>query len=78
MDILSLVFGVFSLALGIATGIRYQQIASQPEGVAADIPRVCYSEGQVFVDVREGAWYRLEDFVQPNDPLVRRVVRQLV
>lgn len=76
----SLIVGIFSLTIGITTLMRYQQIASQssPAGVAVDIPRVLYSNGEVLVDVREGAWYRLEDFVLPNDPTVRQVVRQLV
>jgi hypothetical protein len=73
LQAVSLVVGIFSFTIGIVTLMRYRE----SPGVAVDIPRVSYSDG-VFVDVREGAWYRLEDFVQPNDPTVRQVVRQLV
>ncbi len=74
----SLIMGTFSLILGIVTLTRYQEQVAGQTGVAVDIPQVCYLDGEVLVDVREGNWYSLQDFVQPNDPTVRQVVRQII
>jgi len=49
-----------------------------PTGVAVDIPKVRYSDSQVFVEVRNpGEWYALRDFINPMDPRVQQVYHQV-
>ena len=50
-----------------------------PTGVAVDIPRVHYQDGQILLSVRNpGEWQEIREFVRPNDPWVRQIVRQLI
>ena len=50
-----------------------------PTGVAVDIPRVHYQDGQILLSVRNpGEWHPITGFVQPHDPWVRQVVRQII
>lgn len=50
-----------------------------PSGVAVDIPRVRYSDGEIYVEVRDpGQWFPMTSFVQPDDSRVRQIVRQLI
>ena len=48
-----------------------------PTGVAVDIPKVRYSDSQVFVEVRNpGEWRELREFVQPDAPYLTHVIRE--
>jgi len=50
-----------------------------PTGVAVDVPKVRYSDSQVFVEVRNpGEWHPITSFVQPNDPWVKQIVAQVL
>lgn len=80
MPLLGVVISVLGVALTLLTlysraqGVGGLEPAS---GVAVDVPRVRYSEGNVLVDVRDGNWYKLQDFVQPLNPEVIRIVRSI-
>ena len=90
MPMLGFVLAAFGLGLSVLT-LRSQAQAvahfgtgalgspGPPSGVAVDIPRVRYSDDQVFVEVRDpGEWHPITGFVQPHDPRVRQIVRQLI
>ena len=48
-----------------------------PTGVAVDVPKVRYSDSQVFVEVRNpGEWRELREFVQPDSPYLTHVIRE--
>jgi hypothetical protein len=93
MPMLGFVLAAFGLGLSVLT-LRSQAQAvghpgpgtrgalgslGPPSGVAVDIPRVRYSDDQVFVEVRDpGEWHPITGFVQPHDPRVRQLVRQII
>jgi len=88
MPMLGVVLAAVGLSFSLLTLRRSQEQAigqgalgslGLPSGVAVDIPRVRYSDDQVFVEVRDPSeWHPITGFVQPHDPRVRQIVRQLI
>lgn len=82
MPMLGVILAAFGLGLSVLTLRSQAQAVSglePPTGVAVDVPRVRYSDDQVFVEVRDpGEWHPITGFVQPHDPRVRQIVRQLI
>ena len=79
--------GIAISAIGVAISVmmlRRDEAAGvgslePPSGVAVDIPRVHYQDGQILLSVRNpGEWHPITGFVQPHDPWVRQVVRQII
>lgn len=72
-------FGVAISVLRLRQGEAGVGGMESPSGVAVDIPRVRYQDGQVLLSVRDpGEWHPITGFVQPHDPWVRQIVRQLI
>lgn len=87
MPMLGVVLAAFGLGLSVLTLRSQAQAIEQlgtgglepATGVAVDVPRVRYSDDQVFVEVRDpGEWHPITGFVQPDDSRVRQIVRQLI
>ena len=84
MALASVVFGATSVALALlmlqrssTQGVSGRQPVHAPLDV--NIPRVHYDNGQVFVEARNpGEWHPITGFVQPDDPWVRQLVRQII
>jgi len=48
-----------------------------PTGVAVDIPRVHYQDGQILLSVRNpGEWQEIRQFVCPDDPLLTHAIME--
>jgi len=87
MPMLGVVLAAFGLGLSVLMLRSQEQAAGQtgtgglepPSGVAVDVPRVRYSDGEIYVEVRDpGQWFPMTSFVQPDDSRVRQIVRQLI
>jgi hypothetical protein len=79
MAIASVAVGAVSVGIGLLALQRSQAQTvgglEPPTGVAVDVPRVRYSDSQVYVEVRNpGEWHELREFVQPNDPYLTHVI----
>ena len=87
MPMLGVVLAAFGLGLSVLMLRSQAQTIEQlgtgglepPTGVAVDVPRVRYSDGEIYVEVRDpGQWFPMTSFVQPDDSRVRQIVRQLI
>jgi len=87
MPILGVCVSTLGVALGFLALLRSQ---SQTAGVAGRepvhtsptlgiaIPQVRYHDGQVMAELRNpGEWHDIRDFVQPTNPAVIRMVREI-
>jgi len=87
MPIVVLGVGALGVSLGFLALLRSQ---SQAAGVAGRepvttvpalgiaIPQVRYHDGQVIAELRNpGEWHDIRDFVQPTNPAVIRMVREI-
>lgn len=74
--------GVVLAAIGVSLSLLALRSQAQgvsgmqpPTGVDVDVPKVRYSDGNVFVEVRRpGEWHAITDFVKLNDPAVTRAI----
>lgn len=80
MPMLGVVIGVFGVALSILTLKRQQALGGlNSYGVDIDVPKVRYSGGDIYLEVREpGRWLPMTGFVQPDDPMVRQIVNNII
>lgn len=82
MPMLGVIIGVVGVSLSLLALTRQTQTVGgleAPTGVAVDVPKVRYSDSQVFVEVRNpGEWHPITSFVQPNDPWVKQIVAQVL
>jgi len=81
IPMVGIVIGVLGVSLSwlALTRSQVQAVGSlePPSGVAVDVPRIRYSDSQVFVEVRNpGEWRELREFVQPNTPYLTHVIRE--
>ena len=82
IPMMGIIIGVLGVSLSwlALTRLQAQAVGSlePPTGVAVDVPKVRYSDSQVFVEVRNpGDWYALRDFINPMDPKVQQVYHQV-
>jgi len=80
LPLLGLAVAVAGLSLSLLQ-MRSQAVGSRaPLGrVDVDVPRVRYSDGDVYIEVRNpGEWLPMTGFVRPDDPWVRQIVRQII
>lgn len=71
MPLLGLVVAATGLSLTMLQIQRSQTVGRlAPMGsVDVEVPRVHYSDGDIFVEVRDpGEWHSVREFVQPNNP----------
>ena len=84
------ILGVGVSAIGVAIGLlALQRSQAQAAGVGSleptgyaplgvSVRKIHYADSQVLVEVRNpGEWHELRDFIQPESPDVRRIVRSL-
>jgi len=77
MAMASVLFGALGVSLSLLALTRSQAVSRlAPLGrVDVDVPRVRYSDSQVFVEVRNpGEWLELREFVRPDDPILSGVI----
>ena len=64
---------VMTLRRGEAAGVG----SLEPSGVAVDIPRVHYQDGQILLSVRNpGEWQEIRGFIRPNDPILTHAIME--
>ena len=82
MALASVAIGALGVTIGLLSLQRSQAVglgSLEPLGytpLAVDVPRVHYEDGQVFVDVRDGTWHELREFVQPSDLYVTHAIME--
>ena len=81
IPMVGIVIGVLGVSLSWLALTRSQTQAvgslEPPTGVAVDVPKVRYSDSQVFVEVRNpGEWRELREFVQPDAPYLTHVISE--
>ena len=65
---------VMTLRRGEAAGVGSLE---PPTGVAVDIPRVHYQDGQILLSVRNpGEWQEIRSFIRPNDPILTHAIME--
>ena len=78
-------FGIAISALGVALSVmRFRQgeavgvgSLELPTGIAVDIPRVHYQDGQILLSVRSpGEWQEVREFVRPDDPILTHAIME--
>ncbi len=77
MPMLGLAVAAAGLTLTLLQMQRSQAVSGlePPAGVDVDVPKVRYSEGDVFVEVRNpGEWWGMREFVQPNNPYLDNAI----
>ena len=77
--------GIAISAIGVAISVmmlRRDEAAGvgslePPSGVAVDIPRVHYQDGQILLSVRNpGEWQEIRGFIRPNDPILTHAIME--
>ena len=65
---------VLRLRQGEAVGVGSLE---PPSGVAVDVPRVHYQDGQILLSVRNpGEWQEIRGFIRPNDPILTHAIME--
>jgi len=77
MAMASVLFGALGVSLSLLALTRSQAVGSLARlgRVDVDVPRVHYSDDQVFVEVRNpGEWREMRDFIRPDDPALTHAI----
>lgn len=74
----ALTFLALMLSQSQAAGVASREPARISAGLGIAVPEVHYQDGQIIAEVRNpGEWHDIRDFVQPANPNVVRMVREM-